>query len=205
MKKPLVKRVSKLYRSKAEFAVALHVVTQTVSRWTRHAQWHWSRKGPWSAEIVPDVLRWAADTLERGRPRKEKTDPEGTATIGDLREEKLRQEIRKLRAHADQAETALAKERGDLHDAGQCDDEAVRRASLYRTAIQNVPTQVVSLALSRGMPHQSAPEFQQQLEELLNGCLRFTNASANEKSAARDGAGDARPASEGAVDGIAVG
>jgi hypothetical protein len=29
------------------------------------------------------------------------------------------------------------------------------------------------------MPHEAAPAFQKQIEELVNGCLRYTAASAN--------------------------
>jgi Xaa-Pro aminopeptidase len=157
----------------------------TVAGWTKHAAWKWGRKAPWSSAIVPDVLRWAADELEKGRP-KAPTDP---GTIADLRRQKLEQEIRKLRAHADQAETALARERADLHDADACEEEAVRRATLYRNAVQNIPTQVVSLALSHGMPHEAAPGFQKQIEELVNGSLRYTAASADAGPAAGDDAG----------------
>src|SRR5439155_12904199 len=98
-------------------------------------------------------------------------------SIEELRRRKLTQEIRKLRAHADQAETALAKERGALHDADACEEEAVRRAALFRNGIQNVPLQVVSLALSHGLPHEAAPGLQKQIEELTSGCLRYLSGT----------------------------
>lgn len=165
------------YATLTDFAAALKSPISTVSGWLRHDSWQWPKKGPWPHSLVPLVLNWAADTLESGRPSKEKTDPEGVETQKNLREQKLRQEIRKLRAHADQAETALARERGALHDAAECEDEAVRRAGLYRTSVQNIPPQLVSLALSHGMPHEAAAEFQQQIDQLVNGCLRFTATS----------------------------
>lgn len=166
-------------RTLSEFAEALKSPTSTVSGWVKHAEWRWPRKAPWRADIVPEALRWAADTLERGRPSKSVQLPPGDGSVADLRKQKLQQEIRKLRAHADQAETALAKERGDLHDADACEEETIRRASLYRNAIQNVPVQTVSLALSHGMPHAAAPGFQKQIEELINGCLRYTASAAD--------------------------
>lgn len=157
---------------------------------------------------MPDVLRWAADNLEQGRPAADRgtpADPNKPERVKDLREQKLRQEIRKLRAHADQAETALAKERGGLHDAAECEEEAVRRAALYRNAAQNLPAQVVSLALSHGMPHEAAAGFQKQIEELVHGCLRFTAASANAQPEAGNEPGPADAAAAGAMDAIAMG
>ena len=153
------------------FGEALNVPLTTASGWTKHPTWKWSKKAPWSGEIVPDVLRWAAESLEKGRPSK----PSGSTQ--QLRDEKLKQEIRKLRANADQAETALAKERGALHDADECEEEATRRATLIRNGTQNIAPQAVSLALSHGMPHEAAPQFQKQLEALVNGCLRYLSTA----------------------------
>jgi hypothetical protein len=186
----------------AAFAAALDTPISTVSGWTKHALWKWPRKAPWPREIVPDVLRWAASELEKGRPAKDPTLLTGTQK---LRDEKLRQEIRKLRANADQAETALAKERGALHDADECEVEAVRRANLYRNGAQNIPIQAVSIALAHGMPHEAAPAFQKQLEELVNGCLRYTAAAGDAQPETGDDAGVAGAAAAGAVDALAVG
>jgi hypothetical protein len=154
-----------------EFSEALKSKLSTVSGWTKHPTWKWSKRAPWPSDIVPEVLRWAAESLEKGRPAK----PSGSTQ--QLRDEKLKQEIRKLRANADQAETALAKERGALHDADQCEEEATRRATLIRNGLQNVAPQSVSLALSHGMPHEAAPQFQKQIEELVNGCLRHLSTA----------------------------
>jgi hypothetical protein len=179
-------RKAKPFRTLTEFAAALKTPITTVSGWTRHDRWRWNRKGPWTREDVPAVLDWAADELERGRPSK--PTPSGDE-IKNLRRQKLEQEVRKLRAHADQAETALARERGELHDADECEEEAVRRATLLKNGVQNIPPQAVSLALAQGMPHEAAPTFQKQIEELVNGCLRYLAASANAQSAEGDDAG----------------
>ena len=171
-------RKAKAFGSLREFSEALGVPLTTAAGWTKHATWQWNRKSPWLAEIVPAVLRWAADSLEKGRPAdaSKATKPGSTQ---QLRDEKLRQEIRKLRANADQAETALAKERGALHDADACEEEAVRRATLIRNAMQNLSPQVVSLALSHGLPHEAAPQFQKQTEEIVNASLRYLASSAD--------------------------
>jgi Xaa-Pro aminopeptidase len=188
-----------------ELSAALKEPLTTVAGWTKHPLWQWSRKAPWQRTDAPAMLLWAADTLERGRPLKEKADPKTASEIAKLREQKLREEIRKLRAHADQAETALSKERGALHDADACEEEAVHRATLYRNGVQNLPSQVVSLALAGGMPHESAPQFQKQIEELVNGCLRYTAASADKKHKEHDDAGAEGAAAAGAVDAVGVG
>lgn len=192
-------RKSRSYGTLREFAEALgKIPVTTLSSWIRNPKWKWNSKAPWNADIVPDVLRWAADDLETGRPRK---DPAKVTKTQELRDEKLRQEIRKLRANADQAETALARERGQLHDADQCEEEAVRRATLIRNAMQNVPTQGVSLALSHGMPHEAAPQFQKQLEELVNGSLRYLASSPDAQPEDGNGAGAAVAGAAGTLDG----
>ncbi len=184
---------SRAIRTLAEFAAALKTPEATVRGWVRHDAWAFNRKSPWSRDIVPGVLNWAADTLERGRKPND-AKPTAPGSSKDLRDEKLRQEIRKLRANADQAETALGVERGKLHDADQCEEEAVRRASLYRNAVQNVPMQVVSMALSAGLPHEAAPAFQKQVDELLNGCLRYTSTATDTQPPAGDDPSPARAA-----------
>lgn len=171
-----------------QLAKAVDRTHTAVNRWVKDDRWPFARKAPWSKNDVPKILRWAADHLAKeGGPRP----TEHSSTTATLRQQKLEQEIRKLRAHADQAETALAKERGDLHDADACEEEAVRRAALYRNGVQNIPMQVVSVALSQGLPHEAAPAFQKQIEELVNGCLRYTAAAGDAQSEAGDDAGAA--------------
>jgi hypothetical protein len=167
-------RKPRSYRTLKEFAAALDRPLTTVAGWVKHQAWRWGRKAPWAAEIVPDVLRWAADELEKGRPAK---DPATLTKTQQLRDEKLRQEIRKLRANADQAETALARERGALHDAGDCAAAQNMKAALIRNSIESLDSQIVSLALSHGLPHEAAPIFQQQVKDLHATVLRFLSAS----------------------------
>jgi phage terminase Nu1 subunit (DNA packaging protein) len=152
-----------------EFAEALGVPLTTLSGWTKHPLWKWDRKAPWPAAAVPDVLRWAADTLEKGRPAR---DPDKITKTQELRDEKLRQEIRKLRANAEQAETALARERGALLDAADVEREWASIGVVVRNAIENLPSQVLPLALTHGMPQEASGRFQAQVEELVSGVLR---------------------------------
>jgi hypothetical protein len=185
VKKPT--RKSRALNTLAEFAAALDTPLSTVSGWTKHALWKWNKKAPWAREIIPDVLNWAADELERGRPSTQ-TEADVSTTKG-LRDEKLRQEIRKLRANADQAVTALMRERGNLHDADECEEERTRMASLIRNAFQNVAPQAVVAALSAGMPHDAAPTFQKQIDELVNGCLRYLAITPDAQPETGDAAG----------------
>lgn len=129
------------------------------------------------------MLRWAADKLERtgqtskaGRPTI--TDPDSERS---LRRQKLEQEVRKLRAQADQAETALAKERGRLLDASAVAQEWSSVGVVVRNSLENLPSQIVPLALTHGIPHEVADQFRGQIEGLLSGVLRHlgTNGSEN--------------------------
>lgn len=172
------------YKTLVEFAAALDVPRATLSRWIQRSDWRFSKRAPWPKKIVPDVLRWAADTLEKGRPA---TDPAKLKTTQQLRDEKLREEIRKLRANADQAETALARERGELLLASDVEREWVSVGVVVRNALENLPSQAVPLALTHGMPHEVAGKFQAQIEELVAGILRHLS---------RDGESEESPAKE---------
>lgn len=141
-----------------------------ISRWTKRDDWPFARKSPWPKADVPKILNWIADTLERGRPAKEKQGETGGTT--ELRKQKLQQEIRKLRAQADQAETALARERGNLHDADECERQRVSDALKVANAVQLLPSQLLPLALSQGMPHEASATFQEQATELCTAVLR---------------------------------
>src|SRR5262245_3785905 len=95
-----------------EFAEALNVPIGTLSSWVRHDFWRWPRRAPWPAKIVPDVLRWRAEELGVGRPPTERTPTD----LKGLREQKIREEIRKLRFQADVAESELKERDGRLAD-----------------------------------------------------------------------------------------
>jgi hypothetical protein len=177
------------FQSARDLAKAADVSHTAVNRWVKHPEWPFSRKPPWKRSDLPAILRWAADIL-----RPAAADDGSSDEMKALRKEKLRQEIRKLMANANQAETSLAKERGYLHDADACEEEAVRRASLYRNAVQNLPAQVVSIALSNGMPHEAAPAFQKNVEQLVSACLKFTAASMSESPTDDDEGGDSSSA-----------
>lgn len=122
---------------------------------------------------MPEVLRWAADNLERGRPELEKQ-PSATAgkNTKELRDEKLRQEIRKLRAQADHEETALQKERCELLDANEVERAWAEVGVIIRNEFENLPSQFVPLALTNGMPHENAGKLQSQVEQCVTDKLR---------------------------------
>jgi hypothetical protein len=106
--------------------------------------------------------------LERGRPAVK---PGDDRTV-KLKFEKLQQEIRKLTASADQAETELARTRGKLLDADEVANQWSVIGIVIRNALENIPAQVVPLALSHGMPHDSAVKLHAQVEGLIQSALR---------------------------------
>lgn len=173
--KPLkrkTKATGRVIASARELAATVGRSHTAIQKWLKRDDFPFSRSGPWQADEVPALLRWAADNLKSGGQDEKGTFPRGGGVTKDLRDEKLRQEIRKLRAQADQAETELERERGKLHDADACEEEQVRAFSLVRTAMQNLPAQLVSQAISDGLPHAAAPGFQRKAEEMIKGCLR---------------------------------
>lgn len=156
-------------RTLAELAELVQRDPGTVSRWAKRADWPFAKKSPWSRSDVPKILRWVADTLERDtRPAGDEAADE-TKT---LRKQKLREEVRKLRANADQAETALAKERGKLLDADEVEAEFAAISVAIRNGFTNLSSQLVPLAMGHGMPNEAAAEFGRQTEAAINGVLR---------------------------------
>jgi phage terminase Nu1 subunit (DNA packaging protein) len=147
----------------------------TVSRWMKREDWPFPRQFPLGRSLVPKILRWVADTLLARDLNRESDAPDDPKK--DLRQEKLRQEIRKLHAQADTAETALAKERGQLIDAGEVETQWARIGVIVRNAFQNVPAQLLPLALTNGMPHQAAPVFMEQTEQIITSILRHLSTS----------------------------
>lgn len=162
------------FRTLEELAEAVERDKGTISRWTKREDWPFARKAPWPASDKPKILRWVADTLE-----KETTGGAGAKADGGkpdeqkrLKLEKLKEEIRKLRAQADQAETALKRERGALMDAAEVESEWASIGVAVRNDFANLPSQLVPLALSHGMPHEAAATFQDQVQEAVNAILR---------------------------------
>jgi phage terminase Nu1 subunit (DNA packaging protein) len=172
MKKPSAKRANagkavQPVRTLVELSELVERDAGTVSRWTKRDDWPFAKRAPWPRRDVPKILAWVADTLERDA----KAEPGGDETK-ELRKQKLREEIRKLRANAEQAETALARERGDLLDAAAVAQEWGRTGALVRNGFGNLPSQILPLALGHGMPQEAAAEFTRQVEEAVNGVLR---------------------------------
>lgn len=160
-----------------ELSDLLDLKVPTLGGYVRRPDWPFNRKAPWSSQLKAKMLDWIADTMENGRPAK---DPAKATSTQQLRDDKLRQEIRKLRANADQAETALARERGELLLASDVEREWVSVGVVVRNALENLPSQVVPLALTHGMPNESAGKFQAQVEELIAGVLRHLSSESEE-------------------------
>jgi hypothetical protein len=172
-------------RSVRDLAKAVEKSHTAVGKWVKRADWPFSRKPPWKRDQLPAIMRWAADTLAPNT-HADPADDQADNTAA-LRRQKLQQEIRKLRANADQAETALAKERGQLLDAGEVERAWANIAVVVRNGAQNLASQVVPLALSHGMPHEAAGAFQEQVEQAVAGVLRHLS---RDGSASDDGVGD---------------
>ena len=165
----MAKKVSgKTYDSVRKLADRLELSHTAVNGYVKRNDWPFNRKGPWRESQVPEIQRWAADTLEkRAGPDEESGDE-----TKKLRKDKLREEVRKLRANADQAETALQRERGTLMEAAAVEREWAGVGVLVRNGFQNLAGQLVPLALTHGMPNEAAAAFGQQIDEAVAGILR---------------------------------
>lgn len=154
-----------------ELAALVEKDNGTVSRWLRRPDWPFPRKAPWKPAVVPEILRWVADNLRPPTIDIEPGKPKG-GRLTELREEKLTEEIRKLRAQANTFETAYARECGKLLDAPVVEQEWAGIGAVVRSGFQNLSSQLVPLALSHGMPNEAAPTFAQQVEEIVGGVLK---------------------------------
>lgn len=178
-------------RTAEELSLLVGRSKPTLSRWMRRAEWNFG-KPPWERNLLPRMMRWIADhigasaekitgTGMSGRP----VDVEGR----DLRLSKARQEIRKLSAAADDAETTRARNRGELLKAADVESEWASVGAKVRNAFQNLGSQLVPLALAHGMPHQHAAEFQNQIEQSVSGILRILSSDGRIQDN-EDGAGE---------------
>ncbi len=96
--------------SAAELARRVGVHRSQVTRWIADPRWAFG-SAPWSADVVAKVVRWRADNLESDI---ESDDEGGDADLLELKKTRLREDIRRLRAAADQSEMALTRERKEL-------------------------------------------------------------------------------------------
>jgi len=154
--------------TQAALAKALGCKQPQVSGYIRRKDWPFG-KGPWKPGQIPAIQRWRADNLKPGAPEKPKA---GDTRTSKLREEKLDAEVRKLRAQADEAETALARERGKLIPVEEVKAEWTKIGQRIRNELQNLASSIVPDALTLGMPMQAAAEFQMKCEAKILGVLR---------------------------------
>jgi hypothetical protein len=171
-------------KSAKELAELAGRSAQTGINWINRSDWPFG-KPPWPRTKTPEMLRWVAEHLRPPRPagmsvEEPADDSVNPSNVLKLKYAKLRQEVRRLHAMADQAETALAKERSQLLDASGVEQEWAGIGNVVRNGFQNLASQVIPLALSHGMPNEAAPEFQSQIEELIHGILRRLGGSINQ-------------------------
>jgi hypothetical protein len=140
----------------------------TVTRWLQRDDWPFPKRPPWQRSLVPKIMRWIADTLIV----RESSGVQGNEELTALKKQKLEEEIRKLSTQADASEAALARERGTLMDADDVEAEWANVCAMIRRGFQNLASQLVPLALTHGMPHEAAPEFQQQAEAIVAAILQ---------------------------------
>ncbi len=138
----------------------------TIGEWVKRPDWPFGQ-APWQRSQVPDILRWAADNLK---------DSPADPLMAELRKEKLTEEIRKLQAQATQAETALARERANLHEREACEAEAIWRDGLYRKPTIGLPADLTRLAVAAGMPAETAEQFTATVTALVESALRLATS-----------------------------
>lgn len=163
------------FRSLEELAAAVSRNKGTVSRWTKRADWPVSRTAPWSRQDVPKILEWVEGALAHESTGGQRLKD---ADLKALKLEKLREEIAKIRAQRMQAETTLARERGELMAARDVEAEWVSITAAISNGFANLPSQVVPLALSAGMPHQASAQFQEQVRAQVDAILRKLSGAA---------------------------
>lgn len=156
--------------SQAELAATVGRSRSQISRWVADDRWPFGG-APWPQSKVPEILRWMAETLRSVG---------GGGAHPELRREKLEQEIRKLRAQADQAELERDGRLAQLISAADVDAEWASVGAMIRNAFAPLAAQLVGLAISHGLPQEAAPEFQRQIEEAIAGILRVLNATVHQ-------------------------
>jgi hypothetical protein len=126
------------------------------------------------------MLKWIVDYTEaKGiEGATGASDPE----TKKLRNDRMGLQIRRLQAQAEAAEMALQREAGKLMDAQAVEDEWARVGALIRNGFENLPSQLVPLALSHGMPQEASPHFSQQITEIVTAILARLAGSATAQS-----------------------
>jgi hypothetical protein len=145
----------------------------------RRNDWTFGRP-PWPPETVALILQWVALVLapeDVAQPDDEGPSLRSVSELSALKEEKLRREIRKITAAAELLITQLARERGKLLDAAEVEREWTLVGIRIRNAFANLPSQLLPLALTHGMPHEAAAAFEQQTTEIVRGILRVLSGN----------------------------
>jgi hypothetical protein len=150
-------------KTPAEVGEIIDQNEKTVRRWVAEGCPHDRTEAGHILLDEAEVFAWCranGKTFRRGRPK--------AATAGNVDSAKLRKE----NALATKYEIAVSRELRQLIPAAEIDREWVNIAAVVRNGFQSLASQIVPLALTHGMPHESAGVFQQQVEEAVNGILR---------------------------------
>jgi hypothetical protein len=200
------KVTGKPIQTQTELAKLVDKNPAQITRWIRDHRWTFARKPPWPRSDLPKILNWVANTLRDESEAGAKKAAAKSSKRADLQERKLVQEIRKLKAMADTAETALAKERGELYDAAEIEQAWASVAVVVRNGLQTIGQRIVDHAMNHGMPLEAAAEFGQRVDEEIAGALRHLSRNGSvETSEGGDGEILPQPVPPGAADPVAVG
>ncbi len=150
-------------KTQRELSVLVERDESQISRWLQDDRWPFG-SAPWSRSDLPKMLRWIAEDL-RNKP------DEADAGTAPLRREKLEQEIRRLKAQAETFELQLAKEKGASLDAAEVKARWANIGQVIRSGLQNLPPQVVSIALRHGMAHTASASVQSEVRAVVDDVL----------------------------------
>ena len=199
MAKPATKKLAKPISSLAELGKLVGRDAGTMTRWLKRDDWRFGRP-PFKRSDVPKILQWAASHL---RDRAD-VSPAGVGIkkkinnglIAELREQKLRAEVRKIEVGVQQAETLLMKEAGQLIEAASVEDAWAEVGVQIRSGFENLGAQLVGLAMTHGMPRDAASAFKMQIDAAIAGVLRKLSGDATGIEAEERGDGEEEAAVE---------
>lgn len=182
---------SKAITTITQLAKALEYSQQNMSKVVQRDDWSFSRRPPWARSLVPKMLTWKAENIRAKRETYAPKKDDDESTTG-LRKQKLENEVRKLHLQAETAEVALQKECGKLLEAAEVEREWATEANLVRNAFQNLPSQLIPLALSHGCRNEEAPAFHKEIEGIVGAILRRLSTGEHRGGEEED-AGDTLP------------
>lgn len=156
-------------KTKSELADELGRNKSAVTRYTQRPDWPFSRTGPWLRTDLEAIRQWVIDNvLEVEAQRLVGTGDE----LKELRKQKIRKEIEKLEGQIACDRIDIGKKRGELLEASLVSEQWASVGVTVRNSLENLPSQIIPLALTHGIPHEAADVFRGQVEALVGGVLR---------------------------------